>query len=101
MAKTIFFLGATGFLSGDILPLLARDFPDYAIRALVRNPTPERVAKLQQLNPKLAVVEGDLNDAKIIIDEASNADIVVNSASSDHWPSVSGASEGLQNVDLD
>ena len=90
MAKTIFYLGATGFLSGDVLPLLARDFPEDTVRALVRNPTPDRVAKLQALNPNLVVVEGDLNDASTIVEEASKADIVVNSASSDHWPSVRG-----------
>lgn len=92
MVKTIFYLGATGFLSGDILPLLARDFPNDPVRALVRITTPERVAKLQELHPKLVVVEGDLNDAKVVVEEASKADIVINSASSDHWPSVRGMS---------
>ncbi|EKM53534.1 uncharacterized protein PHACADRAFT_125329 [Phanerochaete carnosa HHB-10118-sp] len=96
MVKTIFYLGATGFLSGDILPQLARDFPNDTVRALVRNPTPERVAKLQGLHPGLVVVEGDLNDAKVIVEEASKADIVVNSASSDHWPSVCATLEGLE-----
>lgn len=88
--KTIFFLGATGYLSGEILLLLGRDFQDYAVKALVRNPTEERVKKLQALHPNLTVVEGDLNDAQVIIDNAATADIVINSASSDHWPSVKG-----------
>ena len=92
MPQTIFYLGATGFLSGDVLPLLARDFPEDTVRALVRNPTPARVAQLQALHPRLVVVPGDLNDAPVIEEEASKADIVINSASSDHWPSVRGAS---------
>lgn len=96
MPKTIFYLGATGFLSGDVLPLLARDFPDDTVRALVRNPTAERVAKLQALHPRLVVVAGDLNDAPVIVEEASKADIVINSASSDHWPSVRATLEGLE-----
>ena len=89
-SPTIFFLGATGYLSGELLPLLARDYPEYHIKALVRNPTAERIAKLRELNSNLSIVEGDLNDAHIIIEQAATADIVINSASSDHWPSVKG-----------
>jgi hypothetical protein len=91
----IFFLGATGFLSGELLLLLARDYPACHIRALLRNPSAERVAKLRELNPNLSIVEGDLNDAQIIINQAATADIVINSASSDHWPSVKGMSCSL------
>lgn len=89
-SKTLFFLGATGYLSGEILLLLGRHYPEYAIKALVRNPTQERVEKLQGLHPNLSVVEGDLNDAQVIVEQAFKADIVINSASSDHWPSVKG-----------
>ena len=87
---TIFFIGATGFLSGELLLLLARDFPSYHVKAFMRNPTAERVGKLRELNSNLSVVEGNLNDAQVIIDHAATADIVINSASSDHWPSVKG-----------
>lgn len=95
---TIFFLGATGFLSGEILLLLARDYPSYHVNALLRNPTPERISKLKGLHPNLSIVEGDLNDAQVIIDQAATADIVVNSASSDHWPSVKGMSRSVNTV---
>lgn len=91
----IFFLGATGFLSGEILLVLARDYPGYHVKALLRNPTPERISKLKGLHPNLSIVEGDLNDAQVIIDQAATADIVINSASSDHWPSVKGMLSSL------
>lgn len=80
---TIFFLGATGYLSGNVLLLLGLHYPDYHVKALVRNPTPERIAKLKDIHPNLSIVEGDLNDANTIVHEASTADIVINSASSD------------------
>lgn len=95
---TIFFLGATGFLSGEILLLLGRDHPNYHVKALLRNPTPERVSRLKELHPNLSVVEGDLNDASVIIEQAATADIVINSASSDHWPSVKGVLALLRRV---
>lgn len=87
---TIFLLGATGYLGSEFLALLARDFPTYPVNALVRNVTPARTARLQEIHPKLNVVEGTLDDAAVIIEQVQKADIVINSASSDHWPSVKG-----------
>ena len=88
--QTIFILGATGYLGSEFLILLARDYPDYPINALVRNATPEKIAQLHELHPHVTVVEGTLEDADIIIAEVQKADIVINTASSDHWPSVKG-----------
>ena len=86
--QTIFLLGATGYLGSEFLILLARDLPQFAVRALVRDPTPERVNRLKEIHPNISVVEGTLEDDTIIQEQIQNVDIVVNSASSDHWPSI-------------
>ena len=62
-------LGASGFLGSEFLMLLARDYPDYPVRALVRNTTPEKVARLKEIYPNITIVEGTLDDAALIIDE--------------------------------
>ena len=92
---SIFMLGATGYLGSEFLILLARDYPDHHIRALVRNATPEKVSRLHEIHPHVTVVEGTLDDAAVIVEEVLKADIVINSASSDHWPSVKGLSSPL------
>lgn len=87
---TIFMLGATGYLGSEFLILLARDFPSYPVIALVRDVTPEKRTRLNEIHPNVSIVEGTLNDADIIVEQVLKADIVINSASSDHWPSVKG-----------
>ena len=87
---TIFILGATGFLGSEFLFLLARDYPTYPVNALIRNATPERVKRLQEIHPNLTAIEGSLEDADAIVREVLKADIIINTASSDHWPSVKG-----------
>ncbi|KAJ3554438.1 hypothetical protein NM688_g3112 [Phlebia brevispora] len=93
---TIFLLGATGYLGSEFLKLLARDYPDYPVIALIRNATAERRARLNEIHPNITVEEGALDDANAIIDQVLKADIVINSASSDHWPSVKATLEGLE-----
>ncbi|KAF7798960.1 hypothetical protein EIP86_010189 [Pleurotus ostreatoroseus] len=89
-------LGATGYLGSEFLILLARDFPGYPVVALVRDPTFEKRTRLNEIHPNVTVVEGTLNDADIIIEQVLKADIVINSASSDHWPSVKAILDGLE-----
>ncbi|PSS05532.1 hypothetical protein PHLCEN_2v3734 [Hermanssonia centrifuga] len=97
MAKpTIFILGATGYLGSEFLMLLARDFPDYPVTALVRGSIPEKIARLHEIHPSIAIVEGTLDDAPIIVEQVVKADITINSASSDHWPSVKATLDGLE-----
>lgn len=85
---SIFFIGATGYLGSEFLLLLARDFPGLQVDALVRNPTPERNARLQEIYPGINLVEGTLEDDAVIQAEVQKVDVVINTASSDHWPSV-------------
>ncbi|KAI5833183.1 NAD(P)-binding protein [Schizophyllum commune Tattone D] len=92
---TIFFLGATGYVGGEVLRLLAADLPDFPVRALVRNVTPEKEAQLRDLHPNIRSVEGTLDSDALIREEASKCDIVINTASSDHHASVLSTLAGL------
>jgi hypothetical protein len=88
--KTIFLLGATGFLGSQFLVLLARDhdLPPFHIVALLRAPTEEKVAKLKAIYADLSVVEGTLDDDAVIQKQAAKAGYTINCASSDHLESV-------------
>ncbi|KAI0090563.1 hypothetical protein BDY19DRAFT_887189 [Irpex rosettiformis] len=95
-SPSIFLLGATGYLGSEFLILLAEAYPDYPINALVRNATEARKEKLERIHPNLKVTEGSLDDESIIREAAIKADIVINTASSDHWPSVKATLDGLE-----
>ncbi|KAL1718111.1 hypothetical protein EV715DRAFT_201853 [Schizophyllum commune] len=92
---TIFFLGATGYVGGEVLRLLAADFPDFPVRALVRNVTLEKEAQLRALHPNIRIIEGTLNSDALVREEASKCDMVINTASSDHHASVLSTLAGL------
>lgn len=85
---SIFYLGATGFLGSELLILLAKEFPNYPIFALVRNLTPERISRIHSIHPSITLVEGTLLDDTLVQEHASKADIVINSASSDVHESI-------------
>ena len=84
---SIFILGATGYLGSEFLILLARDLPGLKVNALLREPTDSKVSQLQDIYPGITTVKGTLEDDAIIQDEVQKADVVINIASSDHWPS--------------
>jgi len=64
--------------------------------ALVRNADPEKEAKLKKIYQDLAVVEGSLDDADTIAENAAKAKYVINCASSDHDKSVQAVLVGLE-----
>ncbi|KAJ3760631.1 hypothetical protein EV360DRAFT_81002 [Lentinula raphanica] len=94
--KSIFLLGATGYVGGQVLLTFAHDFPAFPIRALVRNVTPSKVAQLQSLHSKLDVVEGSLSDIDVIETESKNADVVIDVAVAGDTNSVNAILRGLQ-----
>ncbi|KAJ4475534.1 hypothetical protein J3R30DRAFT_3500423 [Lentinula aciculospora] len=94
--RTIFLLGATGYVGGQVLLSLAQDFPTFPVRALTRNVSPSKVTQLQSLHSKLEVVEGSLSDLGIIEAEAKKADIVIDVAVAGDTDSVNAIIRGLQ-----
>ncbi|KIK55822.1 hypothetical protein GYMLUDRAFT_47563 [Collybiopsis luxurians FD-317 M1] len=79
-SPSVFLLGATGYIGGQVLLSLANDFPEIPIRALARNLSPDKIAALHALHPKIEPIDGSLTDVKIIEEEAKKADIVINVA---------------------
>jgi len=94
MSKSVFITGATGYIGGETLAHLlnAPSSKSYKYSALIRNK--EKAAKLEALGVRPVV--GTLNDAALLIEEASKADIVIHTAdSSDHAPSAKAILETL------
>ncbi|KAK7026849.1 hypothetical protein VNI00_015391 [Paramarasmius palmivorus] len=94
----VFMLGATGYVGSQFLIELSRSEKSKAlyITALVRALTPEKESRLKKIHPAIQAIEGNLDDEDIIREEASKADIVIDCASSDHWPSVRATLAGLE-----
>ncbi|KAG7081589.1 nucleoside-diphosphate-sugar epimerase [Colletotrichum scovillei] len=82
----IFLTGATGYIGGSVLSLLAKSHPEYAVRALVRDSAKGKI--ITGAFSKVEIVEGDLDDVETITREASKADVVVHLAASGHLKSV-------------
>ncbi|KAL2073862.1 hypothetical protein VTL71DRAFT_11188 [Oculimacula yallundae] len=96
MPPKIFATGTTGYVGGDILHVLLETFPwwEQHITCLARSRS--RGAALSAAYPKLKVVYGDLEDAGLIEEESSKADIVLHFASSDHVGAASAIKRGLE-----
>ncbi|KAE9391954.1 NAD(P)-binding protein [Gymnopus androsaceus JB14] len=87
---SIFLLGATGYVGGEVLVSFSTDFPTFPIRALARNLSPNKITQLQSLHPKVQVIEGTLADVDLIEAEAAKADIVISVASAGDMESIAG-----------
>jgi len=93
---SIFYLGVTGFLGSELLILLAKEFPNFPITALLRNANPERTSRIKAIHPTITIVEGDLLNDLLVQELASKADIVINTASSDVHESIMSVLAGLK-----
>lgn len=96
-SKNVFVIGATGFVGGHLITQLAQQHPEYHLICLLRNPTPARIAGLEELNRNVEVLEGTLDDFEIISKKSEEVDVVVHLAHSDHLPSVEAVLAGLTN----
>jgi len=94
-SSSIFLLGATGYVGGQVLVSLAVEFPLLPIRALTRNLSCSKIAHLQSLHPKLEVVGGSLEDVDVIEVEAKKAGIVINVAAAGDMDSINAILRGL------
>ncbi|KAF8905807.1 hypothetical protein CPB84DRAFT_1771238 [Gymnopilus junonius] len=94
--QTIFLLGAAGYLGGQFFVLLSRRLPQFRVVALVRNLDADKKAQLTGINHNLTLVEGTLEDVKVVKEQATQAKYVINCASSDHEGSVQAILAGLE-----
>jgi uncharacterized protein YbjT (DUF2867 family) len=67
--------GATGYIGGDTLFALYNKHPDYEYSALVR--TEEKAKPVKEAFPNVRIVLGNLDDAKVLEEEAAKADVVI------------------------
>ncbi|KAI8936749.1 hypothetical protein NX059_007136 [Plenodomus lindquistii] len=94
MAPKIFITGATGYIGGDTLFALYDKHPEYEYTALVR--TEEKAKPVKDAFPKIRIVLGDLDDSKVLEEEAARADVVIHTAdASDHEGAAKAIAKGL------
>ncbi|OJJ48912.1 hypothetical protein ASPZODRAFT_157417 [Penicilliopsis zonata CBS 506.65] len=92
MAPKIFLTGATGYIGGDSLYLIAQKHPDWEVTALVRSEA--KAAQVKSQYPGIRTVVGDLDSAALIEEEVRNADIVYHFANCDHVASAKAIAKG-------
>ncbi|OZJ03748.1 hypothetical protein BZG36_03060 [Bifiguratus adelaidae] len=91
MATKVFLTGGTGFVGGSVLSRLLKT-GKYTISALVRSQ--EKGEQLRKLG--VTPILGTLEDADIITQQAYEADLVVEVASSDHMGEAKAIVAGLE-----
>ncbi|KAF2128672.1 NAD dependent epimerase/dehydratase family protein [Dothidotthia symphoricarpi CBS 119687] len=78
----LFITGATGYIGGDALYVVANAYPDLEITALVRNS--DKGGKVAAQFAKIRLAYGDLDSSELLTKEAAQADIVLHCADADH-----------------
>ncbi|KAH7057115.1 NAD dependent epimerase/dehydratase family protein [Macrophomina phaseolina] len=89
----VFLTGASGYIGGEVLHTLAAAHPEYEIAALNRDP--KKADQITRAYPNVKIVSGSLDDAAILEQEASKADVVLHLAATGHLPSVESIFKGL------
>lgn len=85
--------GATGYVGGDALHVIAKAYPNLEITAIVRNS--DSGAKVAAKFPKIRLVYGDLDNTDLLTKESAAADIVLHLANSDHLSAAQAIVSGL------
>jgi nucleoside-diphosphate-sugar epimerase len=85
--------GATGYIGGDALYVIAAAHPEYEITCLVRNS--DKGAQVANAYPKAKLVYGDLDSFDLIAEQSALADIVCHFANCDHEGSATAIIKGL------
>ncbi|EAU32026.1 conserved hypothetical protein [Aspergillus terreus NIH2624] len=90
----IFLTGATGYIGGDVLSVLATKYPEFSISALIRSP--EKAQQVQAQFPSVRIVHGGLDNSDLLEKESAAADIVLHTAdASDHVGAAKAIAAGL------
>jgi len=75
MPPKVFITGVAGFVGGHVTGRLIEKHSDYEVVGLVRN---EEQAKLVKARwPHIDIVTGTLDDAAVLVEQASKADVVI------------------------
>ncbi|CAI7575729.1 unnamed protein product [Penicillium pancosmium] len=85
--------GVSGYIGGDVLYGLSKSNLASSIVALVRNEA--RAGRVIEKYPSVTPLIGDLDSTAAIQNEASEADVILHLASSNHFPSAKAIAEGL------
>ncbi|KXJ88473.1 hypothetical protein Micbo1qcDRAFT_166513 [Microdochium bolleyi] len=90
--KSVFFIGP-GFIGSEILHHLTTE--DYKVTVLVRSESSAKTLR-DRFGSNLQTVQGTLADAGLITKHASEADIVIHTATADDLPSVEAVLAGIK-----
>ncbi|KAH8895669.1 NAD(P)-binding protein [Thozetella sp. PMI_491] len=82
----IFLTGASGYIGGDVLHLLATQHPEYKLSLLVRDAAKGR--EISSSYKDVEILHGDLDDADILTQAVSKVDVVLHLAATGHLASV-------------
>lgn len=93
MAPKVFVTGTTGYIGGDAFYALYNAHPDYEYTAIVRNPDKGAIVAAEY--PKTRLVYGTLDNAALLEEESSKADIVLHTADADHEGAARAIAKGL------
>lgn len=93
MAPRIFITGITGYIGGQLLHNLLLKHPDYQITGLVRRD--EQGDKIATKYPSVQVLKGDLDSHHILVEQAKEADVILQVANSDHNSCVPSLIQGI------
>lgn len=67
--------GASGYIGGDLLSVLAAQYPDCRYRLLCRSPASGE--KIKSLFPLVDIVQGSLDELDTLAAESARADIII------------------------
>jgi N-acetyl-gamma-glutamylphosphate reductase len=75
MAPTIFIIGVTGYIGGEVAVVFAGKHPEYNLVFLVRNSEQAKIVKARF--PSSETVIGDLDSHDVLFEQGKRADVVL------------------------
>jgi len=90
--KEIFITGASGFIGGTIFTELLKSPEKYTVSALVRREEQAEIIRKLGATP----IVGSLDDAELLFNASREADVVINTADSDHFSAARAIVKGLK-----
>jgi len=79
MSPTIFIIGVTGYIGGEVAVVLASKHAEYNLVFLVRNEQQSKTVKARF--PSAETVIGDLDSHDVLVEQGRRADLVIRKSS--------------------